>query len=394
MGIETELGIWLSGIQCFITSGPNAFFAGGHDDRAREARILHGSLLRVSMLAAMSVDPVKGIAPDVAAGVGELSRILRDAIYTGESLINDGKLSIAGYNSWCQTLADRLGGCTTAELLIGESDREGDKNLPPVLTGLLNKPELDPQESELALVLPRFGRILAYLEIIGSMLERDEPLKPTILLFTRVNELIHDLTTFINNRLERFPDREAEIYGTLDAASYTASMEMKKVYSQELAGVAQVRTAPSIYARTETAYASLSDGFKLILSGFARIVDPTSDMFTVFPEFQVKRDQSIALRHGLLELTKTVNAAENEPESANVERLNTGIREFMREPVTYLFFKDTETIERFVEEITTTRNSKDLVPLLHRFGAYLDTLLGQVALRSVLSDVPLSQRSL
>ena len=73
-----------------------------------------------------------------------------------------------------------------------------------------------------------------------------------------------------------------------------------------------------------------------------------------------------------------------------LELLNTGIRVFMSETVTYLFYKDTETIERFVEEITTTRNTKDLVPLLHRFGAYLDTLLGQVALRTVLAGEPLA----
>ena len=167
-------------------------------------------------------------------------------------------------------------------------------------------------------------------------------------------------------------------------------MEMKKVYSQELAGMAQIRTAPSIYARTETAYASLSDGFKLIISGFAKVVEPALDMFSVFPEFRTKREQSVALRRELLDLIKTVNTAEAEPDPQKIELLNTGIRVFMSETVTYLFYKDTETIERFVEEITTTRNTKDLVPLLHRFGAYLDTLLGQVALRTVLAGEPLA----
>ena len=154
--------------------------------------------------------------------------------------------------------------------------------------------------------------------------------------------------------------------------------------------MAQIRTAPSIYARTETAYASLSDGFKLIISGFAKVVDPALDIFSVFPEFRTKREQSVALRRELLDLIKTVNAAEAEPDPKKIELLNAGIRQFMGETVTYLFYKDTETIERFVEEITTTRNTKDLVPLLHRFGAYLDTLLGQVALRTVLAGEPLA----
>jgi len=342
------------------------------------------------MLTAMAGDPANDGTQMSSEALGELSTILRETVYTGESLINGGSLSVPGYNSWCQTLASRLAACDVADRLVRAADLAGDRNLPPVLLAFIDKPELESEEAELALVLPHFGRVLSYLDIIGGMLERDEPLKPTILLFTRVNELIYDLTSFINNRLESLPDHEAEIYGTLDAASYTASMEMKKVYSQELAGMAQIRTAPSIYARTETAYASLSDGFKLIISGFAKVVDPALDIFSVFPEFRTKREQSVALRRELLDLIKTVNAAEAEPDPQKIELLNTGIRVFMSETVTYLFYKDTETIERFVEEITTTRNTKDLVPLLHRFGAYLDTLLGQVALRTVLAGEPLA----
>jgi hypothetical protein len=246
--------------------------------------------------------------------------------------------------------------------------------------------ELDPEHAELALVLPRFGRVLKYLDVVGGMLERDEPLKPAILIFSRVNEMIYELTAFINNRLERFPDAEADMFASLDAASYTASMELKKVYGQELAGVSELRPAPSVYARTETAYALLHDGFQLILAGFAKIVDPTADLFSVFPEFQIKRDRSIVLRRELNSLITTVQTAENEPEDRKVSALNSSIREFMIEPATYLFFKDTETVERFVEEIAITRSNKDLVPLLHRFGAYLDTLLGQVSLRAVLAD--------
>ena len=60
----------------------------------------------------------------------------------------------------------------------------------------------------------------------------------------------------------------------------------------------------------------------------------------------------------------------------------------MKGTARYLFYKDTETVERFVEEILITKQTKDLVPILHRFGAYLDTLLGQVSLRAVLVQHP------
>jgi hypothetical protein len=47
-----------------------------------------------------------------------------------------------------------------------------------------------------------------------------------------------------------------------------------------------------------------------------------------------------------------------------------------------------ETVERFIEEVLITTDKKDLVPILHRFGAYLDTLFGQINMRVVLAKHP------
>src|SRR6185369_589462 len=92
----------------------------------------------------------------------------------------------------------------------------------------------------------------------------------------------------IDNRLERFNDEEAELFSALDAAAYTASIELKKVFAQELAGVSQLRPSPSIYAKMETAHSLLSDGFENMLAGFAHAIDPNIDPSGVFPSFQVK----------------------------------------------------------------------------------------------------------
>jgi hypothetical protein len=337
------------------------------------------------MLTAMLLDPLSNGAAR-STDVRELARTLRDLMMIVEPALRHKQMSNAEFNALKTTIAERLGGLEATNELIATADAQGSKNLPAVLLKVTDTFELNTEHAELALVLPRFGRVLRYLDVVGGMLERDEPLKPSILVFSRVNEMIHELTAFINNRLERFPDAEAEMFATLDAASYTASMELKKVYAQELAGVMVLRPAPSIYARTETAYALLHDGFQLILEGFAQIVDPSADIFTVFPEFKIKREQSVELRRELDALINAVESAETEPEESKVEVLKSDIREFMLEPANYLFSKDTETVERFVEEITSTRSSSDLIPLLHRFRAYLDTLLGQVSLRAVLAE--------
>jgi hypothetical protein len=51
-------------------------------------------------------------------------------------------------------------------------------------------------------------------------------------------------------------------------------------------------------------------------------------------------------------------------------------------------FKDWEACERFIEEVGAARGAIELAPVLNRFSAYLETLLGQVNMRVVLADNP------
>jgi hypothetical protein len=71
-----------------------------------------------------------------------------------------------------------------------------------------------------------------------------------------------------------------------------------------------------------------------------------------------------------------------------VDAVRKELTAFMHEPANFLFFKDRETLERFTEEVFATSENKDLVPILHRFGAYLETLFGLVNMRTVLASHP------
>jgi hypothetical protein len=87
-------------------------------------------------------------------------------------------------------------------------------------------------------------------------------------------------------------------------------------------------------------------------------------------------------------LARAVQSTEKAPEKKAVADLRVKLREFMSSTVGSLFYKDIETFDRFVEEVLAARDNSDLVPILHRFGAYLETLFGQVNLRFVLQDHP------
>jgi len=138
----------------------------------------------------------------------------------------------------------------------------------------------------------------------------------------------------------------------------------------------------------ETAYSMLNQSLQQILTGFAVLVDPSVDAASFFPTSQLNFERSIVLRRELWELVQLTQAAEDDPEKPHVDALDQALRKFINGSLHFLFYKDTETFERFVEEIMVTNQAKDLVPILHRFRAYLETLFGQVNLRAVFEKHP------
>lgn len=395
----TELGIWLSGIESFLVAGHYSFSdpegVKSSPDSTKEFRITQAALLRCARLNAqlLSVyDPASSTCPASGRELSELASVFRDSILIGDSMLRSPSLGFAEWKAWSSALSDRLVHLSAFQKLIRAAELDGEKFLPAPLKKIIDGNALDQDHAELALVLPRFARVLRWLSVVGKMLEADEPLKPALLIFSSVNEQIQELITSINNRLERFPNEEAELFASLDAAAYTASIELKKVYTQELAGLARLRPAPTIYARMETAHSILSEGFQQMLTGFARLMDPKADGLVLFPNFKAKLDQSIVLRKELADLSELVQATEKDPAKNRIESLQKVLREFLKEDVRFLFYKDSETVERFVEEILVTRQNKDLVPILHRFGAYLETLFGQVSLRAVLANHPFENK--
>lgn len=396
-----DLGVWLSGLRSYLASG-NRLSRGieqgdGQDLTSTEFRILHAGLRRCILLCTYILSRRNDSSALAlfdrysfsAQGLTQLSDILRESYVVNESLKHSPSLGPDQWRAWSELLGHGLEQSKTFHAIVRFAERSGMRFLPARLADLGKEGKIiSPELAELVLVLPRFGIVLRWLSVIKKMLDADRPLKPSLLIFSRVNELVVDLTQYIGDRLDRFPDQDAELFATLDAASYTASIELKKVYTQELAGVASMRPTPSIFARIETAYSLLNDGFQQILAGFMRVVDPKVDVLGAFPEFRVKLEQSLVLRSDLWAALEMVKAAERTPDPEKVEAMKRSLDDFRRGSMRYLFYKDTETVERFIEEIIVTDQKKDLVPILHRFGAFLDTLFGQVALRAVLDKHP------
>jgi hypothetical protein len=402
--LSFELGVWLAGLESFLASGFSVISdrnpsAGPTRDWGRECRLTRAALLHSSKLNFRLRKAVGGQGAQddgitagnsfSAAELDEFALLLRDSIVLNESILSSRDLDFGDWRSWSSELLKTLRSSPVHHKLVERAQDMGEAFVPEKLRKLTtDKPVPFADEVDLNVILPQFGAILGFLGVVGRMLKNDEPLKPSLLIFSRVYEQTNDLIAHMNNRLSRFPNEEAAMFDSLDSASYTASLELKKVFNQELTDLATLRPVPSVFARVETAYELLSDSFRQILAGFARVIDPEIRPSDLFPNFQTKLEQSLALRQNLWQVLKAVQAAEQKPEKNLLETASRELREFLDKSVAFLFHKDRETLERFAEEIFATTERKDIVPILHRFGAYVETLLAQVNMRTVLTNHP------
>lgn len=410
--IAFDLGLWLAGLESFL-SVHNYLFAEEHRTKAaardwtKEFRLTHSTLLLCSRLASQlgktlkEDDSIEEFDFDFeqesssksiefnAEELYEFSQAVKDSIQINEALLRAAPLKFGEWLAWSNLLTAKLKSAQFSAKLVESSEKTGELFLPELLRNLLEtKPLPLAMKTDLRLVLPHFGKILKWLSAIDKMLRNDEPLKPALLLFARIYEQVQDLMNYVNNRLLRFTDEEDLMFGLLDGAAYTASIELRKVYQHELAGLAEIRQTPLVYAKTETAYSLLNDSFQQTLVTFAQLIEPNIEPTKLFPNFQSKLQQSQILRQNLWKIFKIVQESEKKPEKAQLDTLHKHLGEFLDTTLHYLFYKDMETVERFIEEVLVTNDKKDLVPILHRFGAYLETLFGQVNMRTVLAPHP------
>jgi hypothetical protein len=392
MHAEVELGIWLSSIESFVGTAAHPFVdkmnMRGLDWSGDVALTGSGLVMSAKLLSELTAAAMidAGTSTLTLDEFDSLTDAVGDIFNITETISRAKPISFNEWRAFSRLVTNALNSTPAFEKVVRSAIRAGQANVPHRLHELILRDSLSfGDRFDLSVIVPGFSRILNWLGVVEKMLAADAPLKSSLLVFARVYEDTLDLVGHINRRLQRLEDEDAELFRALDSASYIASIELRKVFDQELAGLVAVRSAITVYARTETAFASLRDNIQQILVGIAKLIDPNVEPAEIFPVISQKLDSSLKLRSELAAMVKLVRAAE-ESESKNIadDKLNA----FLTGPVRSLFYKDRESVERFVEEILRTRDRKDLVPILHRFGAYLETLFSHVNNRTVLREHP------
>lgn len=414
-----RLGLWLRAISSFFKVRNHPFneteqAEATARDWSNELRIARRSLLQSAQLA-LSLSAPQSVAQDSitlgatvdadlpdslgSAEAPSLSRSNEPTLQLAESLTNlcamcdsmleAGAVSFHSWSNLGRMAAQELERSAGAQKLMRASDYYSAAGLQAQLLNITRDRQAPAaQGADLLIIFTSLARMLQRLRFIESVLRRDQPLKFLLPIFTLLHEEARTLLEFIETRAMRTEGMDEALFDTLDGTNYAISMELRKVFAHELVGLSDLRQPTAIYAKVENAYGLLRDCFQQSTVALAQLFDPGLEGAHLFDTFQTKLQQSLALRRDLWTLLLLVRRAERERDQRPVAPLLERLAEFREGSLRYLMYKDWEACERFMEEVGAARGAVELSPVLHRFGAYLETLHGQVNMRAVLASHP------
>lgn len=273
-------------------------------------------------------------------------------------------------------------------LLVDKFKPEFDKITHPELKAIIKSIPISELRQEIAQVFLECFRLLRYLNFIGEDLRADRPLKRSLLIFSLIHSEIRALLEFIDNRLLASSGLDEARRDMIDGWSYAMRMEMDKVFGRELIGFVSLRQAPPIYAKVENSHGLLRNCIQQTLVGIAQAFDPELTGTQLFPDFQTFHEQSIRLRDDVWKLITYLRYFEAHVKETHESGLIDVLVGFRDGSMKYLMFRDWEYLERLHDDLVTATSEDELRRAIHLFATYLETLLGQINMRSVLAQDP------
>ena len=236
-------------------------------------------------------------------------------------------------------------------------------------------------------ILTELSRLIKYLQLIEQQLSEDAPGRKTVVIFRAVHERAHALANFVNVAAAEAERGDETLYEVLSGIGFALRHELHRVYDEEAAGLIASEGSVPPGGRAIRAHGLLLNCFQQSIITLLQALDPTLDGFSVFEEFKIKREQSIVLYGELLALLTKVRKAQNDFGLLQSISLANSLNQFRLETLHFLMYQDWAEFEGFIAEIVETHDdARTFLEALRKFTSYLETLIAQVSLRTVLKN--------
>ncbi|HJR08306.1 MAG TPA: hypothetical protein VJ842_13685 [Pyrinomonadaceae bacterium] len=261
-----------------------------------------------------------------------------------------------------------------------------ENTLSPPLTALVESLTPATLGETMRHIFTDLARLLDYLRLIEKKVQQDKLLASTFSVFNNVHKESLALIERIDADMLHLEGATEELLSTLDGISYAIGHEIGRVYGFELVGINDPQSPP-LRAKLERAHGMLRNCFQQSIIALTQVFNPALDGEELFNDFHARREEALILYRDLWNLVGLARRADKECDQFSVALLLAHLKRFRDGSMCFLMYKDWEEYERFVKKVTAARRILEIGPALEGLACYLETLLGQVRLRSVLANL-------
>jgi hypothetical protein len=259
-------------------------------------------------------------------------------------------------------------------------DRVGNRRVARLIRGI----EDPVDQRQAAKVFLELFRLLHYLEYTDPARVPESQLRDTILPFALVTSETRLLLGYVEKTILKGGQIRRPLDEVYDSFVYCMPLELRKVVNTELSDISVTRQAENLRTRVENSHGILKDSFQQSIVQLAQAFDPEVDGARIFPDFTARREQSVRLRDGLVQVIRATRAFEHDRTEITAARMKEAISAFYDHCIKYLMYRDWSGFELFYIEILKCGSMSALGQIAHRFETFLVTLLREVQKRSLL----------
>lgn len=211
--------------------------------------------------------------------------------------------------------------------------------------------DLKKEVSLIYIYLFRFLRFISYIDIAA---QREVTLNSSLMILFLLRSEIDIFLSFLEKTVNAVSD--PVFAGMLKSVSYQFAIESRRVFSQELRNIYELRSSPDFRGKIENSQGILKNMTEQAIVQLTQFFDAGVKGEMIFPSFVTKLQQSMRLREDLFVLHEFVSMIES---SAGNIRQRTAAFESLRNYMVYfegftfrlLRYDDYEAFESFFQEM-------------------------------------------
>lgn len=243
-------------------------------------------------------------------------------------------------------------------------------------------------------------RQLRFLTCIDITTKRKISISCGLLILVMMRSEIGQILKFLGRETKK--DHVKDLGDIFQQLSFSLSIEIKRVYQQELKNILNMKNIRNLRGRIENSHGILRNLIEQSIVKIAEYFDSDISGETIFATFITKFAQSVKLREDIYILHKLLTLFE---ENMSIKTKRTTALEALKN---YMFYFESFTFKLLryddYEEFSTffnnflvyvkatpfeSGNSKSLLDKLHNFRIYLETTLNHINNRTELQNNPL-----